>query len=113
VAIGQAPNQVSNITGLIYKGGFKPSSGGKATYDPDLRHKGKTCGLGVYCSPDIDYAGSYAGKTEMNNEKYKCVLMLRKNPEKIRQSTSYPKEYVLDANQDEVRPYRILLKKIN
>ena len=79
VARGQAPEEVSKITGLIYKSGFKPSSGGAATNDPDLRHPGKTCGLGVYCSPDIAYAEGYAGITEFNGEKYKCVLMLRIN----------------------------------
>ena len=111
VARGCGSKEVSRITGLITKSGFKPSSSGKATYDPDLRHPGKTCGLGVYCSPDISYAGSYAGITEFNGEKYKCVLMLRLNPEKIRQSTSWPKEYILEPTTDEIRPYRILLKK--
>ena len=39
--------------------------------------------------------------------------MLRINPSKIRQSKTYPKEYILDANPDEIRPYRILLKKVS
>ena len=91
VARGQEKKEVSRITGLITKSGFKPSAGGKATNDPDSRHPGKTCGLGVYCSPDISYAESYAGITEFNGEKYKCALMLRINPEKIRKSTSWPK----------------------
>ena len=99
--------------GLIYKSGFKPSVWGKATDDPDLRHPGKVCGLGVYCSPDIEYAESYAGITEFNGKKYKCALMLRVNPKKIRQSSSYPKEYILEPNTDEIRPYRILLKEVN
>ena len=111
VARGQAPEEVSKITGLIYKSGFKPSTGGKITNDPDLRHPGKTCGLGVYCSPDIAYAEGYAGITEFNGEKYKCVLMLRINPKKIRQSTTWKKEYILEPTTDEIRPYRILLKK--
>ena len=107
------PKKVSQITGLIYKKGFKPSSGGAATYDDDLRHPGKLCGLGVYCSPDIEFIErrGYAGITEFNGEKYKCVLMLRVNPEKIRQSKSSPKEYILEADLNEIRPYRILLKK--
>ena len=111
VARGNTPKEVSRITGLITKSGFKPSLGGKITYDSDLRHPGKTCGLGVYCSPDISYAGGYAGITEFNGERYQCVLMLRINPEKIRQSKTYPKEYILEPTTDEIRPYRILLKK--
>ncbi len=113
VARGKSYKEVSKITGIIAERGFKPSTSGAATDDPDLRHPGKTCGLGVYCSPDIEYAEGYAGKTELNNEKYKCVLMLRINPSKIRQSTSWPKEYILEPNTDEIRPYRILLKKVS
>ena len=113
VARNQSKSEVARITGLISTSGFKPSTSGAATNDPDKRHPGKTCGLGVYCSPDINYAEGYAGITEFNNKNYKCVLMLRINPEKIRQSTSWPKEYILDANPDEIRPYRILLKEVN
>jgi len=111
VANNQEPKEVSRIAGIIYKTNFKRSIWGKATDDPDLRHPGKVCGLGVYCSPDIKYAEGYAGITEFNGKKYKCVLMLRVNPEKIRQSSSYPKEYVLEPTTDEIRPYRILLKE--
>ena len=111
VARASSPKEVAKITGLITKTGFKPSTGGKITYDPDLRHPGKNCGLGVYVSPDINYADGYAGITEFNGENYKCVLMLRINPQKIRQSTTYPKEYILEPTTNEIRPYRILLKK--
>ena len=111
VARNQEPEEVARITGVIYKSGFIPSKEGKITDDPDLRHPGKNCGLGVYCSPDINYAESYAGITTFNGENYKCVLMLRINPKKIRQSTKYPKEYILEPTTDEIRPYRILLKK--
>ena len=111
VARGQSSEKVAMITGAIYKGGFKPSTGGKITFDDDLRHPGKKCGLGVYVSPDISYAEGYAGITQFNGEKYKCVLMLRINPEKIRQSKTYPKEYILEPTTDEIRPYRVLLKK--
>ena len=104
---------VSRIAGIIYKEGFKPSIWGKATNDPNLRDpEGKPCGLGVYCNPDISYAERYAGKTEFNGKQYKCVLMLRINPKKIRQSSSFPEEYILEPNIDEIRPYKILLKEV-
>lgn len=97
VANNQEPKEVSRIAGIIYKSNFKPSIWGKATDDPDLRHPGKVCGLGVYCSPDIEYAEGYAGITEFNGKKYKCALMLRVNPEKIRQSSTYPKRIYIRA----------------
>ena len=104
---------VQKITGNIYKGGFKPSKAGKCTDDDDIRHPGKKCGLGVYCTPDINNAEGYAGKIKLNNKVYKCVLMLRVNPKKIRQRKAYPEEYILEPSSDEIRPYRILLKEIN
>ena len=112
VARGQSSQNVSKITGNITKTNFKPSIWGKCTDLDDIRHPGKKCGLGVYCSPDIDYAEGYAGITEFNGEHYKCVLMLRINPAKIRQCKEYPKEYVIEPTQNEIRPYRILLKKL-
>ena len=111
VARREPKEEVSRITGLIVTSGFKSSTWGAATNDEDKRHPGTKCGLGVYCSPDINYAEDYAGVTEFNQENYKCVLMLRINPEKIRQSSSWPKEYILEPHTDEIRPYRILLKK--
>ena len=111
VGRSEQPKEVSRITGIIYKSGFKASTWGKATNDPDLRHPGKVCGLGVYCTPDIAYAESYSGITQFNGKKYKCVLMLRVNPKKIRQSSSYRKEYILEPSKNEIRPYRILLKE--
>ena len=105
------PKEVSKITGDIIRTGFNQSLSGKITNHPDIRHPNQKCGLGVYCSPDINYAKSYAGITELNGKKYKCVLMLRVNNDKIRQSSTYPKEYILEPTTDEIRPYRILFKK--
>ena len=38
--------------------------------------------------------------------------MLRVKPDKIRQCDEWPKEYILEPTTDEIRPYRILLKKV-
>ena len=39
--------------------------------------------------------------------------MLRVNPEKIRVPVGRPDFWVLNGNPDEIRPYRILIKKVN
>ena len=108
----KSPKEVTKIAGIIYKTNFIPSSWGKCTNYVDIRHKPNKCGYGVYCTPDIKYAEDYAGLTEFNGEKYKCVLMLRVKPDKIRQCDEWPKEYILEPTTDEIRPYRILLKKV-
>ena len=80
--------------------------------DDDIRHPGNKVGRGVYCSPNPDVMDNYAGKVEINNEIYKMGFMLRVNPEKIRVPVGNLNFWVLNGNTDEVRPYRILIKKV-
>ena len=80
--------------------------------DDDIRHPGNKVGKGVYCSPNPDVMDNYAGKVEINNEIYKMGFMLRVNPEKIRVPVGNLNFWVLNGNPDEVRPYRILIKKV-
>lgn len=54
----------------------------------------------------------YAGKVEIDNGIYKMGFMLRVNPDKIRAPVGKPDFWVLNGNPDEVRPYRILIKKV-
>ena len=66
-------------------------------------------GEGAYCTPSpkimYDYAGSCGG--------YKMAVMLRVNPKRIRFCKCYQKKYwVLNGSTDEIRPYRILIKKV-
>ena len=68
VARDRSPEEVTKIIGLIIKNGFRASIWGKAENDEDLRHPGKKCGHGVYCTPDINYAEDYAGIVELNGE---------------------------------------------
>ena len=52
------------------------------------RHPRKRYGLGVYSSLSISYAEVYSEIFELNEEKYKCALMLKENPKRIRQSNT-------------------------
>ena len=54
----------------------------------------------------------YAGIIEKGNEQYKMGFMVRVNPKKIRVSAGNTDFWVLDGNDDDIRPYRILVKKI-
>ena len=54
-------------------------------YDPN-RSEGQVYGPGIYCTPDIRVAETYAkrrGPFECNRKKYLCVLQNRVNPDKI------------------------------
>ena len=74
VGDGKESDKVKNITGLIYKGSFKAGDGQAHESCDDVFHPGKKVGKGVYCTPNIKTAESYAGESEINGENYKTVL---------------------------------------
>ena len=69
----------------------------------------KVIGEGVYLTPFIKIADHYSAP--ING--YKCVLMCRVNPNKIRVPQNEKKYWILNGNFNEIRPYRLLIKKIN
>ena len=81
-------------------------------------------GKGVYCTPKIMVADSYAQSNDITFEdkKFRFVFMLRVNPYKIRICEGEKDYWVFEGDSlgektkrkfdDEVRPYRILLKEI-
>ena len=76
----------------------------------DIRHNGKKIGTGVYLTPNINLGENYCGIITFNKEKYRVALMVKVKIDKIRE----PKDinfWILNSKY--VRPYRILLKKIN
>ena len=116
VGSGQSSDDVKKVTGLIYKGSFRPGGGQAHKYCPDKYHPGHNVGEGVYCTPKIEIANGYAGKSEINGKSYKTVLMVRVKPEAIRNCANCPganndNYWVVNGTTDEIRPYRILYKE--
>lgn len=75
----------------------------------------RTCGEGAYFAQHIDDANSYANNIAYNGRNYRVIFMCRLNPKKIRISNKgTDKDYMLanSYSYDEVRPYRILVKKV-
>ena len=109
-------DKVKKITGSIYKSQFKIGPNQMHENCDDIFHPGQKVGKGVYCTPKIKIAEGYAGISEINGIKYKTVLMTRVKPDAIRQcdctvqdETDY---WVVYGTPDEIRPYRILYKKV-
>ena len=76
----------------------------------DSRHPGKKIGTGVYLTPNINYIDNFCGNIIFNGKKFLVALMVKVRISKIRQ----PKDiniWILDKKY--IRPYSILLKKIN
>ena len=112
VGSNQKTDEVKNITGAIIKGGFKKGWRQAHSLCNDQYHQGKQVGEGVYCTPNINTAGFYAGISKINEKSYKTVLMVRVKPDAIRGCTCEGSEdyWVVNGTTDEIRPYRILYK---
>ena len=119
VGCGQNSDKVKGIAGLIYKGGFKAGEGQLHKNCPDQFHPGHKVGEGVYCTDKITVAEKYAGIVDIKGQKYKLVIMSRVNPDKRRHcdiciDSKEPNNYwVVDGTTDDIRPYRILYKKVS
>ena len=103
-------DEVKKVTGLIYKGAFKP---GENQYHKDcenLNKPGTKVGEGVYCTPNVDTAAGYSGISEINGKSYQTVLMVRVKPSAIRECSDGGDYWVVNGTTDEIRPYRILYK---
>ena len=73
---------------------------------------GPKCGEGVCLFQNPKYAENSAGIIDIAGFKIKIILMCRVNPLKIRQPKNFPFCWILNPTTDEIRPYRILIKKI-
>ena len=101
---------VKQITGLIYKGAFKPGENQVHRDCENLNKPGTKVGDGVYCTPNVDTAAGYSGISEINGKSYMTVLMVRVKPSAIRECSDGGDYWVVNGTTDEIRPYRILYK---
>jgi hypothetical protein len=110
---GQNNDNIKKTIKSILESNLKPGKGQSLKNSPDLNHPGQTVGIGVYCSPDIDVLESYAGVMTIQGKSYKVGFMLRVKPDKIRFGSLHKNYWVLNGSFDELRPYRLLVKRIS
>ena len=79
--------------------------------EKDTKHDGNV-GLGVVTSPKPELMEINIEMININGTNYKMGLMLRVNPSKIRIPKSNNNIWVIEGISEEIRPYGILLKKI-
>ena len=116
-----------NVVKNILNEGFKKGQGqwyvDADNINPLTKAQRSKVGEGVYCSQKISEADSYTYPITFNQKKFKFVFMLRVNPYKIRICKGKPDYWVFEGESlnentkkkfdDEVRPYRILLKEVS
>ena len=69
------------------------------------------CGDGICVFQNPDFAENSAGYVDILGQRIKILLMCRVNPQRIRNCNS-SQCWILNPTPDEIRPYRILLKKV-
>ena len=83
-------------------------------YHKDCQNINQKCkmekvGVGIYVSPLVKTAELYC--TEVDN--YRCMFMCRINPNNFRTCEDTNKEYwVVNPTEEDIRPYRLLIKKM-
>ena len=112
VAGGKESKDVQKITKSIINDTFHAGPRQAYSTHDDMYHPGKKVGDGVYITPKIEEAQRYAGPTSINNTQYLTVFMVRVKPEAIRASREKEEYWVVNGTPDEIRPYRILYKRI-
>ena len=80
--------------------------------EKDIRNNNIECGDGIIVFQNPKYAENNAGILDILGYRIKIILMCRVNPKKIRQPESFEDCWILNPTPDEIRPYRILIKKI-
>ena len=78
--------------------------------DENENHPNQKVGIGVYTTPKIEIAEGYALDYEV--EGYICAFMCRANP-KLARICNNGEYWVVDGTNKDLRPYRLLIKKVN
>ena len=87
-------------------------SGNTFIEENNLRNPGNKCMSGAYFYKNPEYAENSSEVINIGGFDYKIMFMCRVNPNKIRQPQNFPDCWILSPTPDDIRPYKILIKKI-
>ena len=108
---------IMKVVDSIYKENLKQGSGQNFQYDdninPETYELYPKCGIGVYVTPDINVAESYAGRLHIGEKYYAVVILFKVNPLKLRIPKSKKDYWISEGSTDGVRPFRLLIKESN
>ena len=101
-------NMMENIMSLM--GNFET---GKTFINvQNVRKPGHKCKSGAYFYKNPDYAENSSEIIKIGGFEYKIMFMCRVKTSKIMQPENFNDLWILSPTPDEVRPYKILIKKI-
>jgi hypothetical protein len=82
------------------------------TNSEDIFHKGKKVGEGIYVTPKPKVMEKYCNEYLCCRKKYKIAFMTRVNPEEIRCPEENQDIWIINGYENDIRPYRILIKEL-
>ena len=106
-------SQIFKAVNSIVKNNLKSGDGQYYKDSNDIFHKGEKVGEGVYITPKPEVMEDYCGEIECGEKNYKIGIMARVNPELIRCPVEKQDYWVINGTDNEIRPYRILIKELN
>ncbi len=78
----------------------------------NIRNPGHKCEIGAYFYKDPNIAENSCEIINIGGFGYKIMFMCRVNPFKIRQPENFQDCWILSPTPDEVRPYKVLIKRV-
>ena len=78
----------------------------------NIRKPGEKCMAGAYFYKNPEIAENSSEIINIGGFDYKIMFMCRVNSKKIRQPQNFQELWILSPTPDEIRPYKILIKKI-
>ena len=106
-------SQILNAVNNIVMNNLQCGNNGQGYKDSyDAFHQGEKVGEGVYVTPQPDIMESHCGIVNCGNKNYKIGIMTRVKPELIRCPVDKQDYWVINGTDNEVRPYRILIKEL-
>ena len=106
-------DQIKQIIKTIVHDNLRPGSGQAFSGARDRRHPGKLCEKGVYVTPDLNIATQYSGLIPLGGKNYRLIIMVRVNPNSIREPENQKAYWIVNGNSNELRPYRLLIREAN
>jgi hypothetical protein len=105
-------SQILNKSKKSGKFNFQGGNGQGYKDSYDAYHQGEKVGEGVYVTPQPDIMENHCGIVNCGNKNYKIGIMTRVKPELIRCPVDKQDYWVINGTDNEVRPYRILIKEL-
>jgi len=106
-------SQIKNIVKDIVINNLKSGKGQFYKNSNDAFHEGEKVGEGVYITPKPEVMEEYCGEIKCGEKNYIIGIMARVNPKLIRCPVEKQDYWVINGTDNEIRPYRILIKELN